>query len=144
MATYIKANKKVAEFLGLTVERNQLPDGNYLLWQADMLKFGPLTRLSATLEEIGGVALTSNEARREQDGDTAVELPAATDERFYIAPPVVEPEPEPEPTEGESEEEDEATIEAPADEAAPEETDEAAPIAEENTDIPEEEEESHE
>jgi hypothetical protein len=91
MAIYVKANKKVAAYLGLTLERNQLKDGNYLLWQADMLRFGPLAKLGETLQEIGGLSLTPTEAREEQDGVTLRTLPDATDPRFYEAK--AEPEP---------------------------------------------------
>ena len=69
MARYIKANPKVAAYLHLENDRNMVKDGNYLLWQGDMLAFGPLTQLSETLEQIGGIALLSHEAREEQEGD---------------------------------------------------------------------------
>ena len=96
MARYIKANPKVAKFLHLENDRNQVKDGNYLLWQQDMLEFGPLTQLSETLEMIGGLALLPHEAREEQDGTVTRPLPRATDERFVIDEPEPEPEPEPE------------------------------------------------
>ena len=96
MARYIKANPKVAKFLHLENDRNQVKDGNYLLWQQDMLEFGPLTQLSETLEMIGGLALLPHEAREEQDGTVTRPLPRATDERFVIDEPEQEPEPEPE------------------------------------------------
>lgn len=84
MARYIKANPKVAKFLNLESERNTVKDGNYLLWQNDMLKFGPLTRLNETLEQIGGIALLAHEAREEQEGTVTRSLPQATDERFVM------------------------------------------------------------
>lgn len=84
MARYIKANPKVAAFLGLTRDRNTVKDGNYLLWQADMLAFGPLTELSETLTQIGGLALLAHEAREEQDGTVSRPLPVATDPRFVV------------------------------------------------------------
>ena len=84
MAHYIKANPKVADHLNLTGDRLQVADGNYILWQADMLAFGPLTRLSETLAEIGGYALMPHEARQEQDGTVLRPLPVATDPRFII------------------------------------------------------------
>lgn len=84
MARYIKANPKVAAFLGLTRDRNTVKDGNYLLWQADMLAFGPLTKLSETLTQIGGLALLAHEAREEQDGTVSRPLPVATDPRFVV------------------------------------------------------------
>lgn len=82
MARYIKANPEVAEYLHLENDRNRVKDGNYLLWQADMLAFGRLTELPETLEKIGGIALSAHEARQEQDGTVCRELPTATDSRF--------------------------------------------------------------
>ena len=84
MARYIKANPKVAAFLGLMRDRNTVKDGNYLLWQADMLAFGPLTQLQETLTQIGGLALLAHEAREEQDGTVTRPLPTPTDPRFII------------------------------------------------------------
>ena len=84
MARYIKANPKVAAYLHLENDRNMVKDGNYLLWQGDMLAFGPLTQLSETLEQIGGIALLAHEAREEQEGVVIRELPTATDERFVV------------------------------------------------------------
>lgn len=82
MARYIKANPLVAQYLQLEDERNKVSDGNYLLWQNDMLKFGPLTQLSDILVKIGGIALMPHEARSEQDGTICRPLPRATDARF--------------------------------------------------------------
>jgi len=86
MARYIKANPKVAKFLNLESDRNTVKDGNYLLWQSDMLAFGPLTQLADTLIQIGGIALLAHEAREEQDGTVTRPLPQATDERFVMPP----------------------------------------------------------
>lgn len=91
MARYIKANPKVAKFLNLESDRNTVKDGNYLLWQSDMLAFGPLTQLADTLVQIGGIALLAHEAREEQDGTVTRPLPQATDERF-VMPPTAEEE----------------------------------------------------
>lgn len=97
MAYYIKANHLVAEFLKLDNVRLKLSDGNYMLWQADMLAFGPLTELKATCESIGAIMLMPHEARQEQDDTACRTLPAATDARFFIEPePESEPEPDPE------------------------------------------------
>lgn len=82
MARYIKANPLVAQYLQLEDERNKVSDGNYLLWQNDMLKFGPLTQLNDILVKIGGIALMPHEARSEQDGTICRPLPRATDTRF--------------------------------------------------------------
>lgn len=84
MALYIKANPKVARFLNLDNDRNVVKDGNYLLWQADMLAFGRLTDLPQILMQIGAIALRAHEAREEQDGTVSRELPVATDPRFVI------------------------------------------------------------
>lgn len=92
MARYIKVNPKVAKFLNLERDRYVVKDGNYLLWQADMLTFGPLTQLADTLQRIGGIALMPHEAREEQDGKVTRSLPRATDPRFIVEP--VEPETE--------------------------------------------------
>jgi len=93
MARYIKANPQVAKYLNLETDRNTVADGNYLLWQADMLVFGPLTELNNTLAMIGGIALMPHEAREEQDGTVIRPLPEPTDERFRYqpVPPVEEP-----------------------------------------------------
>lgn len=85
MARYIKANPKVAEFLNIQNDRNTVKDGNYILWQNDMLAFGSLTRLSETLDAIGAIALMPHEAREEQDGIQLRPLPIATDPRFVMA-----------------------------------------------------------
>ena len=143
MARYIKANPKVAQFLRVENDRNRVKDGNYLLWQADILPLGRLTDLPQILEQIGGIALMAHEARQEQDGTVLRELPTATDPRFVVEkdetpaedeanntevaeepaeqPTEVAEEPAEQPTEGaaESEESSEAT-EEPAEPAGDE------------------------
>lgn len=132
MARYIKANPKVAQFLRVENDRNQVSDGNYLLWQADMLAFGTLVDLPLILQQIGGIALMAHEARQEQDGTVLRELPTATDPRFVVEKDEtpaedeannteVAEEPAEQPTEGaaESEESSEAT-EEPAEPAGDE------------------------
>lgn len=135
MARYIKANPKVAKYLHLENDRNQVKDGNYLLWQADMLAFGRLTELPQILEQIGGIALAAHEARQEQDGIVVRELPTATDERFIVEKDETEAEQpetiEPGNTEGEA--------------AEPEQTESTDPVegeteTEQPTDSPEAEE----
>lgn len=135
MARYIKANPKVAQYLHLENDRNQVKDGNYLLWQADMLAFGRLTELPQILEQIGGIALAAHEARQEQDGIVVRELPTATDERFIVEKDETEAEQpetiEPGNTEGEA--------------AEPEQTESTDPVegeteTEHTTDSPEAEE----
>lgn len=99
MAYYIKANHLVAEHLHLETVRLKVEDGNYLLWQADMLAFGPMTALMDTVRAVGAVALLPHEARQEQDGTVLRPLPVATDPRFILP----DPDPEDEPSESESE-----------------------------------------
>ena len=123
MARYIKANPKVAQFLRVENDRNQVKDGNYLLWQADILPLGRLTELPQILEQIGGIVLMAHEARQEQDGTVVRELPTATDPRFVVEKDEttaeseesseVAEEPAGQPTDGaaESEESSEATEE---------------------------------
>lgn len=84
MARYIKANPLVAKFLHVENDRNRVTDGNYLLWQADILAFGKLIDLPQILEKIGAIALMAHEARQEQDGTVVRELPTATDPRFVV------------------------------------------------------------
>ena len=72
----------VARYLQLENDRNMVSDGNYLFWQNDMLKFGPLTQLNDILVKIGGIALMPHEARSEQDATICRPLPMATDARF--------------------------------------------------------------
>ena len=132
MARYIKANPKVAQFLRVENDRNRVKDGNYLLWQADILPLGRLTDLPQILEQIGGIALMAHEARQEQDGTVVRELPTATDPRFVVEKDEttaedeannteVAEEPAEQPTDGaaESEESSEAT-EEPAEPAGDE------------------------
>lgn len=126
MALYIKANPLVAKFLHLQDVRNTVKDNNYLLWQADMQAFGPLSNLPATLEMIGGLALSPREARQEQDGTVIRPLPVATDPRFIVGttqnPAKSEPETEEVETEAPAGESPaEATNEAPAEESEPSE-----------------------
>lgn len=129
MARYIKVNPKVAQYLRLENDRNRVKDGNYLLWQADMLAFGRLTELPQILTQIGGIALAAHEAREEQDGTINRELPTATDPRFIVEQKSEEPE--------EAEQVEETTsdteVEQPADTATDEETAEAEKSTEETT-----------
>lgn len=116
MAKYIKANPKVAEHIGVTKLRGVLPDGNYLLWQSDMLNFGPLTQMAESAAMIGAIILAPHEAKEEQMGTVCRPLPEATDERFFVPSPAIEePQPEPEPEEEpeEPEKNDEESEEAP-------------------------------
>ena len=140
MARYIKANPKVAQFLRLENDRNRVADGNYLLWQADMLAFGKLTDLPLILAQIGAIALAAHEAREEQDGTIIRELPVATDPRFVIEP-AEDPETE-EPAENDETAAEDPQPEDPNDDGEVEPADqepEAEPVeAEEPAEDPEE------
>ena len=108
----------MAAYLQLERDRNTVKDGNYILWQSDMLAFGPLHQLPEILEKIGGIALQAHEAREEQDGTVTRPLPIATDEQFIIEP-AAEPEPAEEPQEPEA---TEAESVEPTEEINPENT----------------------
>lgn len=140
MARYIKANPKVAKFLDLERDRNTVSDGNYLLWQADMLAFGPLTQLTEILQQIGGIALMAHEAREEQDGTVCRPLPVATDPRFIMETAQAnEPEPEAEPTpepESEGASENENTGEGTGESEAQAETPNGESTGESETETP--------
>lgn len=124
MARYIKANPLVAQHLCLENDRNRVTDGNYLLWQADMLAFGKLTDLSIILEQIGAIALAAHEAKQEQDGTVVRPLPVATDPRFVIEP--VEETPAENPEETEEPEETPAEDQPEAEEPVAEDPEETA------------------
>lgn len=96
MEKYVKANRKVAEFLHLENDRTQFKDGNFLLWMQDIMVFGSLINFEQILAQIGAVALDGDSAKQEQDGECTHLLPVATDERF-----VIEEEPAVDDTEGE-------------------------------------------
>lgn len=102
-------------------DRNAVKDGNYILWQGDMLAFGPLTHLSETLTAIGAIALMPHEAREEQDGTVIRPLPEATNPRFVIAAPVAHEAADAPGTGAESENApDHAGVKAPAEDVKPE------------------------
>jgi hypothetical protein len=84
MERYVKANRKVAEFLHLENDRTQFKDGNFLLWMQDIMVFGSLINFNQILAQIGAVAMDGESAKQEQDGECTHLLPVATDERFVI------------------------------------------------------------
>lgn len=81
---YYKVNAKVAEYLNLTAERNMTKDGNYILWVADINRFGSLVNISGILEDIGGVALSSADVVKELRGEISTKLPEPKDARFIV------------------------------------------------------------
>lgn len=87
---YYKANKKVAEYLNLTNERNETKDKNYILWVADINRFGSLGDIDKILSDIGAVALSPVDARKELTGEVCTPMPVPADERFVIGAAVVE------------------------------------------------------
>lgn len=84
MEKYIKANKKVAEFLHLQTIRNAVKDGHYLLWIMDVQPFGNMEDLPNILQQIGGLLLSGSEAKEEQDGAVTRKLPTPLDKRFIM------------------------------------------------------------
>ena len=62
MERYIKANRKVAEFLQLTEDRTELQDGSFLLWCQDILPFGKPIEFEETLSKIGAIAMDGKTA----------------------------------------------------------------------------------
>ena len=133
MAMYIKANPKVAQFLRVENDRNQVSDGNYLLWQADMLAFGTLVDLPLILQQIGGISLMAHEARQEQDGTVLRELPTATDPRFVVEKDETPAEDETKNTEGAEEPAEQPTDGAAESEESSEATEEPAEPAADET-----------
>ena len=83
MANYIKVTEKVAASMGLTSIRNKTADGNYLLWQADILRF-PVDDIFSRAAYCGGAVLTPNAAKEEVDG-TDHPVQVATPERFLFS-----------------------------------------------------------
>ena len=81
---YYKVNAKVADYLNLTAERNMTKDGNYILWVADINRFGSLVNISGILEDIGGVALSSADVVKELRGEMSTKLPVPKDARFVV------------------------------------------------------------
>lgn len=90
MEKYVKANRKVAEFLHLENDRTQFKDGNFLLWMQDIMVFGSLINFNQILVQIGAVAMDGDAAKQEQDGECTHLLPVATDERFVIEEPATD------------------------------------------------------
>lgn len=84
MERYIKANRKVAEFLQLTKDRTELQDGSFLLWCQDILPLGDPIVFEETLPKIGAIAMDGQTARKEQDGKVCNKLPVAIDSRFIM------------------------------------------------------------
>ena len=84
MERYIKANRKVVEFLQLTEERTELQDGNFILWCQDILPLGDPIEFERTLSNIGAIAMDGKTAYKEQKGEVCNKLPVATDSRFIM------------------------------------------------------------
>ena len=73
---YVKAPEKVARLCGQAENRSVLPDGNYILWERDLLSLLPYD-----LEALGCAGMTAAEICAEQHGATPRELPEPTDPR---------------------------------------------------------------
>ena len=81
---YFKVNKKVAEYLGLTQDRNKTADGAYIIWVADLSRLGNIGNKNAILADIGGIELTPKETLDEIKGITNTPLSQPQDERFVV------------------------------------------------------------
>ena len=85
---YFKVNKKVAEHLGLTQDRNKTADGAYIIWVADLSRLGNIGNKNAILADIGGIELTPKETLHSEldeiKGITNTPLPQPQDERFGV------------------------------------------------------------
>ena len=64
---YIKAPRALADFLGLLDSRSTFADGNYLLWDRDILRLAGSGTIEELLPRIGSVILTAPEVRAEQN-----------------------------------------------------------------------------
>lgn len=84
MVYYIKANPKVAQDLKVQTIRNQFPDGNYLLWWPDLLKYGTRYEISAICRRIGAVTISPEDTKREMNGEIVTPLPLAEEKDFQI------------------------------------------------------------
>lgn len=73
MGVYIKVTPMVASKLGYVEFRNKTADGNYLLWQSDIMSVNGGS-LNERIERVGGAKLSPVEAKAETDG--RVETPA--------------------------------------------------------------------
>lgn len=119
MERYVKANRKVAEFLHLENDRTQFKDGNFLLWMQDIMVFGSLINFNQILAQIGAVAMDGESAKQEQDGECTHLLPVATDERFVIEEPATdETEGKEEPSSGNAEAKEEPGEQVPGEQAS--------------------------
>lgn len=119
MERYVKANRKVAEFLHLENDRTQFKDGNFLLWMQDIMVFGSLINFNQILAQIGAVAMDGESAKQEQDGECTHLLPVATDERFVIEEPATdETEGKEEASSGNTEGKEEPGEQVPGEEAS--------------------------
>lgn len=84
MAYYIKVTQKVADKMQLTTIRNRTADGNYLLWQADIAGVPGIT-VQDRAKTVGGVCLTSAEAKREIDGTVSFPATVTTPDEYKEA-----------------------------------------------------------
>lgn len=89
-AVFVLVSPFVAKKMGLYCTRLKMPDGNVLLYQSDLLVFGPLFRVREYAARIGGTVLNDPEAAAVSRGESSPALPVPTD------PEYIDPEPAPE------------------------------------------------
>ncbi|MDE6009837.1 MAG: hypothetical protein K2F87_00125 [Muribaculaceae bacterium] len=120
MATnYVKVRPHVAEKLGVASARCTYPDGNYQLWEKDLMMVdrGWVLRVEETVARIGGVMFDPyrNREERERSPEDCVPLPEPTDPEW--AAPVPESLPDGSDLSDESDQSDQS---APAEEGGAE------------------------
>ncbi len=79
---YIKARRETARFLNLTELRQVFPDGNFLIWDRDIMRICSPAELDERLASFGCREVSVAEARAEFNGEIVTELPDITDTRI--------------------------------------------------------------
>lgn len=81
MANYVKVTPTVAKKLGVDKIRYKVADGNYLLWQCDLMCVSG-QYLDDKIKTVGGAKLTNTEAKAEMDGNVVTPAHVYTPEEF--------------------------------------------------------------
>lgn len=107
---YIKSPRPLAAFLGLLDSRSTFADGNYLLWDRDILRLVGSGTIEELLPQVGSVILTAPEVRAEQNEECEphplppVTLPLLLQFMQSHNYPLPAPQPEPQPEQQHEEE----------------------------------------
>ncbi len=117
---YIKSPRPLAAFLGLLDSRTTFADGNYLLWDRDILRLAGSGTIEELLPQIGSIILTAPEVRAEQNEECQphplppVTLPVLL--QFMQSHNYPLPEQQPEPQQEQQHEEEQPQEEQPQEE----------------------------